>query len=163
MRKLLRIVAVLAVLWALGLLPFRGTDVAELLPVKTVIVTHRGNTYTVDVGAGVRALGRTLSEALQALREESTGKVFLPTAEQVILTEGDPVTVAEVTSEEAFRPAAGIYLTPDLNPDPDALGDYLAGHSSNTTLKDVRAALETGESPEIPVVAERDGGYRVYE
>ncbi len=112
MKKLLCGLLVLGALAALGLLPFKGTDAAKLLPVKTVIVTKSGESYTVDIGAGVRAVGRTLSEALERLREEVTGRVFLPTAEQVILTEPAEEAAEAVAEESAFRPAAGIYRTP---------------------------------------------------
>lgn len=161
MKKLLKILLVAAFLGALGLLPFRSVDAAKLLPVKTVLVTKSGDTYTVDVGAGVKALGRSLGEALQRLREEVTGVLFLPTAEQVVLTEPAESAAEAVAREEAFRPAMGIYRTPDPDPDPEALGEYLASHPSNTTVLDVRAALAAGELPRIPRIRSSEGGYLV--
>lgn len=161
MKKLLSILLAATVLGALGLLPFRSVDAAKLLPVKTVIVTKSGEEYTVDIGAGVRAVGRTLEEALDRLREEVTGEVFLPTAEQVIITEPAEDAVEAVAEETAFRPAAGIYRTPEPCPDAEALGAYLASHPSNVTILDVRAALALGQTPHIPVIRAADGGYRV--
>ena len=162
MKKLLRLALLLLLLGALGLLPFHSSDVAKLLPVKTVVVMRSGEEWVVDVGAGVRAVGQSLSQALERLREAVTGEVFFPTAEQVILTDDQAETVEAVTEEPAFRPAAGIYLSPEESPDPLALGEYLASHSSNITILDVRAALAAGESPHIPVVAPAEGGYLVY-
>lgn len=170
MKKLLFILFAAAAFWALGLLPFRGTDAAKLLPVKTVVVTRSGDRYVVDIGAGVRAVGRTLSEALERLKEEITGEIFLPTAEQVIITEpaGETPEAAEetveaVVEETAFRPAAGIYRTPVAAPDPEALGAYLASHASNYTILDARAALAAGETPALPRIVPADGGWRVEE
>ena len=161
MKKLLKLLLAAAFLAALGLLPFRAADAAKLLPVKTVIVTKSGAEYIVDIGAGVRAVGRSLSEALARLREELTGLAFLPTAEQVILTEPAEEAAEAVAAESAFRPAAGIYRTPDPEPDAEALAAYLASHPSNVTILDLRTALAMGRTPVIPVVREAEGGYRV--
>ena len=161
MKKLAWIALAALAIGALSLLPFRAEDAAKLLPVKTVIVTKSGDNYVVDVGAGVRALGRTLKEALERLREEVTGEVFFPTAEQVIITEPAEETIEAVAEETSFRPAAGIYRTPVAFPDTEALGDYLASHPSNYTILDARAALAAGCEPEIPRIVPVDGGWRV--
>lgn len=163
MKKLLGILLVAAVLGALGLLPFRSVDAAKLLPVKTVIVAKSGDEYTVDIGAGVRAVGKTLREALDRLREEVTGEVFLPTAEQVIITEPADGAVEAVAEETEFRPAAGIYRTPESEPDPEAMGAYLDSHPSNVTILDARAALALGQTPQIPAIHAADGGFLVDE
>lgn len=161
MKKLLTVLLAAGVLGAMGLLPFRAVDAAKLLPVKTVIVTKSGEEYVVDVGAGVRAVGKTLREALDRLKEEVGGTVFFPTAEQVIVTEPADGAVEAVAEETEFRPAAGIYLTPEPSPDPEALGTYLDAHPSGVTILDVRAALALGREPAIPVIRGADGGFRV--
>ena len=161
MKKLLLALVAAAALAALGLLPFRSVDAAKLLPVKTVIITKSGDSYEVDIGAGVRAVGQTLWEALDRLREEVTGEVFLPTAEQVIVTEPADDALEAVAEETAFRPAAGVYRTPDQAPDPEALGQYLESHPSNYTILDVRADLANGRGPAVPTVRRTAGGYRV--
>ena len=163
MKKLLVLLAAVLALGALKLLPFRAQDAAKLLPVKTVIVTKSGDQYVVDVGAGVRAVGRTLSEALARLREELSGTVFLPTAEQVVLTEPAEEAAEAVAEESAFRPAAGIYQTPEPRPDANALSAYLASHPSNYTVLDLRAALAAGSAPALPRLIPADGGWRVDE
>lgn len=163
MKKMLWILFAAASFWALGLLPFHATDAAKLLPVKTVVVMKSGDQYVVDVGAGVRAIGRSLTEALERLKEEVTGVIFLPTAEQVIVPESAEGAVEAVAEEETLRPAAGLYLTPISEPDPEALGAYLAAHQSNYTILDARAALAAGEQPAPPRIKTADGGYRVDE
>ena len=163
MKKLFFILMAGAAFWALGMLPFRASDAAKLLPVKTVIVTRSGGEYVVDVGAGVRAVGRSLSEALERLKEEITGEIFLPTAEQVIITEPAEDSVDAVAEETAFRPAAGIYRTPVSAPDAERLSAYLDSHASNYTILDARAALAEGCRPELPRIVAADGGWRVDE
>lgn len=161
MKKLLFVLLAAGVLTAMGLLPFRAVDASKLLPVKTVIVTKAGEEYVVDIGSGVRAVGDTLRQALDRLREEVSGQVFLPTAEQVIITEPAEGAVEAVAEETEFRPAAGIYLTPEPAPDAEALGAYLDAHPSDVTILDVRAALALGQRPVIPVIHAADGGFRV--
>ena len=145
MKKLLFVLLAAGVLTAMGLLPFRAVDASKLLPVKTVIVTKAGEEYVVDIGSGVRAVGDTLRQALDRLREEVSGQVFLPTAEQVIITEPAEGAVEAVAEETEFRPAAGIYLTPEPSPDAEALGilnacseadRVLHAYLSNGNLKD---------------------------
>ena len=167
MKKWFRRLLVLCALGALGLLPFRKTELASLIPVKTVLVTRSGEVYTVDIGAGVRGMGRTLSEALEALRERVTGAVFLPTAEQIIIIgmeESDSRyadTLAAVAEEPTFRPAAGLYRCPEPELDADAVGAYLSNHASNVTVMKIRGALAEGERPALPVIRESEGGYLV--
>jgi len=163
MKKLFIVLLAAVVLGAMGLLPFRAVDAAKLLPVKTVIVTKSGEEYAVDIGAGVRAVGGTLREALERLKEEVAGTVFFPTAEQVLVTEPADGAVEAVAEETEFRPAAGIYRTPEGFPDVEALGAYLDAHPSDVTILDVRAALAQGRTPAIPVVRAADGGFRVDE
>ena len=159
MKKMFVLLAAGALFWALGLLPFRATDAAKLLPVKTVVVMKSGDEYVVDVGA----VGRSLSEALERLREEISGEIFLPTAEQVVVTEPAEDALEAAAAEERFRPAAGLYRTPIAAPDPEALGAYLASHPSNYTVLDARAAIAAGAEPRPPRITAADGGYRVDE
>ncbi len=161
MKKLLLLLLAAALLCALGLLPFHAEDAAKLLPVRTVIVTRSGGAYTVDVGAGVRAVGRTLAEALERLREEVSGLVFLPTAEQVVLTEPAAEAAEAVAESEDFRPAAGVCVTPDPAPDAEALSVYLEAHPLRTTVLDLRAALAEGRAPTLPRLVASDGGFRI--
>ena len=161
MKKLLKWMLVLAVLCALGVLPFRATDVAELLPVRTVIVTRSGKELTVDVGAGVKAVGATLSEALETLKREVTGEVFFRTAEQVVVAEPAKDAITQVVQEPAFRPAAGICLTPETDADANELADYLESHRVDLTITQARAELLEGREPNLPTVRRADGGWLV--
>ena len=128
---------------------------------RIVFVRHGEPDYEHDC---LTPLGRLQARAAaERLREEVSGLAFLPTAEQIVLTEPVEDAVEAVTEEEGFRPAAGIYRTPDPAPDVDALSAYLAAHPSNTTLLDLRAALAMGRAVRIPVIRSADGGYRVDE
>lgn len=164
MRKVVRFLLLAAVLAALGLLPFRATDAAKLIPVRAVIVTRDGEAYTVDVGQAVRGVGRTLTEALADLRAGVSGEIFFPTAEEIVVTDTGAdfaETVTAVTEEEAFQPAAALYRTEERGLDASAVADYLASHPSEVTLVRVRGALRSGEPVALPDLRVVQGGFRV--
>ena len=164
MKKLFRLLLFAAALSALAKLPFRSTDAAKLTPVRTVIVTHAGEQYEVDIGAAARGLGRTLAEALDDLRQTVTGALFLPTAEQVIVVDPagtDSEAVRAVAEESSFCPAAGLYRTGQTDLDAEAVGAYLSSHPSNTTIMQVRGRLAMGEQPRLPALRQENGGYLV--
>lgn len=163
MKKLFWILAVLALLVSLGLLPFSATDVAELLPAQTVIITRSGDRYTVDIGAGVRAVGKTVKAALEALKQEVSGTVFFGTAEQVIVHESAADAVEQVVTEPAFRPAAAVLLTDDDRPDAEAITDYLSGRPDTLSIGEARGLLLQGQALPLPLLTPADGGYRIVE
>lgn len=161
MKKLLKWGALVLILGALGILPFRGTDVAELLPVRTVIVSRAGAEYEVDVGAGVKAAGSTLHEALENLRRRVSGTVFYRTAEQVVITEQAQDVLEQVVAEPAFRPAAELYLTPDTALDAKAVSEYLSAHSGGVTITEAKARLSREEAPGLPELRRTGGGFEI--
>jgi len=161
MKKLCKLLVLAAALGALGLLPFRRTDVSELIPVQTIVVTRSGDRYVVDIGQGLRALGQTVAQALDRLRREAPGEVFFKTAEQVVLTEEAADAVEEIVTEPELRPAAGLYLTPDAAPDAEAIGRYLTSHPEDTAISRVRGELSQGQELELPRIRRTEGGYLV--
>ena len=161
MKKLCKLLLLAAVLLALGLLPFRASDVAELIPVRTVVITRAGDAYQVDVGQGLKALGKTLAEALDRMRREAPGEIFFRTAEQVVVTRDAADVVPQAAQSPDLRPAAGLYLTPDAAPDAEAIAAFLSAHPADTTLARVRGELRNGRTPRIPTLRRTEGGYLV--
>ena len=158
MKKLMKLLLLAGVLAYFGFLPFHGADIRELVPARTVIVTRSGAQYEMDVGAGVRGIGKTLEEALASLKERVTGVLFVQTANQVVIK--DPAILPDVTSSSAFRPGASAYLTRD-DPDPEALADWLEERPAGLTLTRCRALRARGETPELPVLSVVEGGFTV--
>ena len=159
MKKFAMVAVALAALTYFGMLPFHANDVSRLLPVETVIVTRAGDQYRVDVGAGVRAIGRTLAEALDKLKEQVSGVIFFQTAEQVIVEEQAAQVVDELLDESRFRPAAGIYLTPEQHLDAQSVSRYLSARHTPLTLSEAKAARAEGKNFDLPRLLPMDGGY----
>lgn len=161
MRKVFMIILAAAGLTYFGLLPFHANDVSDLLPVETVIITRSGDEYRVDIGEGVRAIGRTVGQALDNLKEQVTGTVFFQTAEQVIVQQGAEEAIEEVVTETRFRPAAGLYLTPETELDAQEVSAYLKTRRTELTLGEANAMLVRHETVSLPTLVCADGGYRI--
>lgn len=160
MKKLLCLIAAVAVAAYLGLLPFRATDVAELIPAQTAFIMKDGTQYTVDVGAGVRAVGDTLKKALERLQEQTAGTVYFGTCDQLVLMGDTEDLLPQVVEEPEFRPAAKVYAASEM-PDTDAVTAYLGTHKGELTLCDVKAALADGAQVSLPQIVSVGGGFRI--
>lgn len=160
MKKLLCIFGAAAAAVWLGLLPFQATDAARLLPTQTVLLRKDGARYTVDVGAGVRGMGSTLTAALSALQEQTAGTVFFDTCEQLLLAGDTDALLPEIAGAEAFRPAADVY-TVSAEPEIDKVSDYLNSHHGGVTVSDLRAAMAEEQPLRVPKLTEVGGGYRI--
>lgn len=158
MKKLLCILGAVAAAGYLGLLPFEAHDVADIIPAQTCFIMKDGTRYTVDVGAGVKAVGDTLKKALNALQQQTAGSVFFGTCEQVVLVGDTEDLLADIVREDAFRPAAGVY-TADTAMDIEELSAYLHNHPGGVTVSDVRAAAAEGTPVSVPKITSAGGGF----
>lgn len=160
MKKLLWLIAAVAIAAYLGVLPFKATDVADLIPARTAFLMKDGTQYSVDVGAGVRAVGSTLKEALTALQEQTAGTVYFGTCDQLVLMGDTTALLPEVAAEPEFRPAASVYTAAE-QPDAEAVSAYLQNHHGDLTLGDVKAALAEGVAVRPPQLVSVGGGFRI--
>ena len=71
---------------ALLLLPRRGTEVGKLLPVETLLIEKQAGQYRVSTDTVNTGRGDSLEKAVDALRAEAPGILFLDTADYVLLT-----------------------------------------------------------------------------
>lgn len=116
---------------ALLLLPQRGTEVGKLLPVETLLIEKQAGQYRVSTDTGHTARGDSLEKAVDALRAEAPGILFLDTADYVLLT-GE----AEECTEKLpnyVRPGTRVYKlegTVELS----EIGPYLKTHGPDTPL-----------------------------
>ena len=67
------------------LLPGKGTDVGELIPVELVRLTAGDGTFVAAADTGDFGTGATLEEAMADLASSAPGKVFLETADYLLL------------------------------------------------------------------------------
>ena len=67
------------------LLPGKGTDVGTLIPVELVRLTAGDGTFVAAADTGDFGIGPTLEDAMADLAASAPGKVFLETADYLLL------------------------------------------------------------------------------
>ena len=101
-------------MWILcGLLAFQmlektGSEMETLQPVQLLEVSRQGRWILLRTDTGDRGMGENLLSALQDMQESSRGRIFLETAEQVILKKGTESLVPEL--QQLLRPAAAVCM-----------------------------------------------------
>lgn len=151
----------LAVLRATGLLPFQSSDVAQLVPVRALVVSVDGDKLVLD-GGQCRGVGHDWDSAWDDLHNSAEGHVFLGTADHVILCGSAIDKLPQVVTSRQLRPAASVCICTDGIPQPDKAANYLDAHDGGVTLQQVRALqLRTG-TVRLPRLVMTEGGLRLY-
>lgn len=141
MKRWLWFPALLAAAWFLSRLPHPAVDVGKLEPVSVVLVDFRDGVYHLQTDTGDHGTGQTLTRAAQDLTETAPGRVFLETAEYLLLTPDTPMT-RELY--QVFHPSCRVCLAP-ADTDLKAAGEYLSAHRPEQTLTKLRAGEGTPE------------------
>lgn len=120
----------------LGGMPFIGTDIAKLQPVEVLRVQKEGDLVLVELDTGDSGKGATLEMALQDLKESTPGKVFLETADYLLI---NPEAEALLESlAEHLRPACGVCLE-NGEVKLEETAEFLGAHEPGLTLQEYRA------------------------
>lgn len=161
MRRILCFVLLTAAVNMTGLLPFQSSDVASLVPVEALTVDVSQNQVVLR-GGDCQGFGEDWDAALADLHQSAEGKVFLGTAEQVIVSARALSYLPDVVRCEELRPAAVLCVCPGEPPDPKAAAKYLSAHDAGVTIQHVQAAMleETGMA--LPMLVNTEGGLRLY-
>ena len=83
----MRAILYICILALLFLAPVERLDVAKLEPVQTVAVRIESQRVVIETDTKNRGQGRTLQEAVQDLKENTPGVIYLDTAQYLLLTE----------------------------------------------------------------------------
>lgn len=160
MKRIVLFVCLAAALRMAGLLPFSGSDVADLVPVEALTVDWKANQVVLN-GGDCKGYGADWTSALEDLRQSGEGTVFLGTAEQVILSEAAVRLIPDVIRSAELRPAAVVCVCVDPLPEPEEAAKYLSSHDAGVTIQKVQAAMVRGEGVELPVLRQTKGGWRL--
>ncbi len=130
-------------------LPHTGTDVAKLEPVELVYVDSRQGEYYICTDTGQQGRGNTAAKAVADLKATASGRVFLGTAEHLLVTPSAQKSIGK------FAP----YLRPDCSvalaqgePDMEKAAPFLDAHDPGVTLNDYRAGRKI-----LPVLRMEEG------
>ena len=160
MKRIILFVCLAAALRMSGLLPFSGSDVADLVPVEALTVDWQHGQVVLD-GGECSGSGEDWSAALADLYAGAEGQVFLGTTEQVILSESALRLLPDVIRSKELRPAAVICVCKGPLPDPQKAAAYLSAHAAGLTLRQAQAAMVQEKAVALPILYNKEGGLRL--
>lgn len=157
MRRVFLYIIVAAILILTGLLPLRGTDVAQLLPVQVMLVEREDGLVRIRCDHGAAGSGENWEQALQDLRASAEGEVFFGTVEHVVLAKSAGYLMPRIAASADLRPAAKLYFAQKSLPEPEQAAAFLHAHPGSLTLGGIRAALLAGEPAVPPQIICKEG------
>ena len=121
----------LVFLLAFGILELPEGSVEELQPVQLLMADMEGEQVVLQTDTGDEGSGRTLEEALDHMKTSSSKKIFLKTAELLILRNNAVNLIGELG--ELLRPAVRVCISED-ELDLTKAAEYLTYHRPDRTL-----------------------------
>ena len=159
-KKTILLVVLAVALRFLGLLPFRSSDVAELVPIQALVISVEDGQIYLDGGDRL-GVGADWESAWEDLQNSGKGHVFLGTVDHVIVC-GEAISLLpQIVESRILRPAASVCSAQDV-PNAKLAAEYLSAHDGVITLQQLRALrLRPGEV-RLPRLVETQGGLRLY-
>ena len=149
MRRWLIYIFLLAATPVLGLVLFKGTDIAKLQPVEVVSLSIQEGQLQIQTDTGNMGIGSTCKQAWEDLQNAATGVVFLDTADYLTVTGDAQPYIEEMW--EYLRPSCKICLQIGEG-DWESLPAFLRTHEPSTTILQYRS----GEK-ELPILIIQQG------
>ncbi len=116
-----------------------GVDIGTLEPVEVIRLTTTAAGIRVETDTGRWAEGRNLQEATMLLQEQAERRIFLDTADKILLTGDMEPHWAEIWG--LFRPASQVCLAQGTMDLAEA-GAYLETHRTALTLGQAQDGAE---------------------
>ncbi len=129
-------------------IPHPATDLSELEPIEVVAVRQSEKGIEIETDTGAIGRGDNLTLAVDDLKEHSMGKVFLDTADYLLL-ELDDGNYEQFYS--VFRPGCRVCLSDGVQ-DLSKAGVFLQTHKPQNSLIGIRAGERT-----LDELVEREG------
>lgn len=126
-------IAALSLIAVLNLLPFSGTDVAQLKPVEVLWVYQTAEGVVIETDTLDRGSGSTPEDAFQNLMETTSGHIFLETADFLMLDRQALALLPQLT--ERLRPACGVCVA-EGKINMEQVASFLNAHRPKCTLRD---------------------------
>ena len=136
MKRILLYVGILAAVIAA---PVEPLNVGQMLPVQVVALSRENGWTVIETDTGNRGIGGTAKQALRNLKDRANGKIYLDTAEYLLLGKETADAVEELRNE--LRQT--IQLCEMAKPiDLAQAANYLKAHGKLPRLKDWKRDAE---------------------
>ena len=132
----------------LALSPFRGTDIGKLRPAQWVYLSRREDTVSLETDTGDRGEGADVLSALEDLRQNAPGELFLGTADYAMISGEALRDLPQLRN--VLRSGVEVCLTEE-EPD-ETTAAYLRAHNPGLTLR----GFFSGEG-ELPALVKQEG------
>lgn len=162
MKKTLLWLSIAVSLIGAGILPGKGRDASELLPVRVLHIRMEGSMVFVKGDNGAEGAGKTLERAFLDMERSANGILFLDTAEHILLEEGARELTGQTVRCARLRPAAKLYWTRNVEANEET-EKFLRAHPTTVTLGNVRAARCGAGEIRVPRLVETEGRLRLFE
>lgn len=127
----MRIIVYLVILALLFLAPVERLDVAKLEPVQTVAISLENGKIVLQTDTEDKGVGATVEAALQDLEENTSGVIYLDTAQYLLVTQETEKAV--VTLRQYLRPGVVVSRW-DGAADLQQAARYLSVHTQRTKV-----------------------------
>lgn len=124
-----------ALLLAGALSPFTGTDVAQLQPVEVLMITADRGDVEITTDTGDLGRGKNLREAFADLQQTSPKKIFMETAEYLLIDRSAESMLPEIT--EFLRPSCAVCFV-EGEMELGMAAAFLNTHAPRLTLQNYR-------------------------
>lgn len=136
MRKILYIL----ILALLPLAPVERLDIAKLEPVQTVAVTQEQGQIVLETDTGNKGRGADVHKAVQDLRENTPGVIYLDTAEYLLVSEESLEQMEQL--QGYFHSSVQVSLW-DGQGSVEEAAKYLSVHGKRPKISQWRTLLES--------------------
>ena len=114
------------------LVPTADTELGKMKPVETLAIQYSNGQIMLATDTDDTGSGGTVAEAVQDLRETTSGRVFLDTTDYLLVGENASSYIEDIASY-IKRSAKVCEMGEDI--DPKDAGEYLRSHEPETELK----------------------------
>lgn len=132
MRRWYIYIVLYAIVGVFGLSPFRGNDIATLSPVEVVWVEGQPGSIRMETDSGEVGIGATVEDALDGMKATAATKVFLDTADYIIVKKGCEDILSELT--DILRPSCAVCVAERM-PDLEKAAEFLTVHEPSVKMK----------------------------
>lgn len=126
-------IAALSLIAVLNLLPFSGTDVAQLKPVEVLWIYQTEDGVVIETDTLDRGIGSDPEDAFDDLMQTTSGHIFLETADYLLLDRQTLALLPHLMGR--LRPACGVCIA-EGQIDMEQVASFLNAHPLKHTLQD---------------------------
>ena len=149
MKKWIVLLVVLFGTALLGVGGHNGEDIGRLMPVQLIMAEYKDGIVTVQTDTGHSGTGKDVATALQDMDQAAEGKLFLDTADYLLVRKSAQQLLTDFTGE--LRPSCAVYrYTGEI--DPEAAAVFLQYHVPELTL-----GMYVAEEKTLPLLSSVEG------